>query len=953
MLRSIWSASALAAAAFFAACYFTFVQPATAAAPPTSYPAPPPITFSQDGWIHYNDSVISGIQAKSEETRTVVGHHLSGGGCSFSGIGLVSSAVPHLVEEETAYNPLSCEATVVQASVTEPEMAHIEALSATPESGQTDARVTGRPRTSAAAADTPGHTGTQPASGAQPPNAGIVPAAASGTSFESAHTKVIWRDPAFLTITSMAVDLSWPLHGSPGPEHSAVYAFEFPFDNWKTTAIKGPYITQSYGLYKEEEIMGSRSEAENSADWYASAHDTFHNKDFAQVLAAAYPAFSLGACKESGKEAQFYHDAKVFGYQAGPRGFWSEDSRKGACSNLVHHVTYTNSGWDGPENEYFNPEEAFRPLTAGGSNFEGRIANPLYEAESSETLAGVTSSPTVSTNAATPLSEGEASLNGALNPEGSATHYKFEYGPSESYGSATAEGEAGNGKADLYVHAIVKALTPGALYHYRLEATNTSGTSYGPDQVVRAPEGPAATTEPATEVVASRAFLNGIVDPNGIETHYHFEYGATPAYGSNTAEGDAGNGEDPSPVGFRLTGLKPKTTYYFRVVASNAIGTKYGARIQFETLPPWTIQTTANPGGFQNILFDGLNGVSCWSSTACDAAGEYLDSEDEVIGLVEQWNGTSWETQAVPSHAGAVGEHLESIACASAEACVATGYYENTPGEHFTLADRWNGTKWTVQKTPTFGTGAALPSVSCSAPKECTAVGYTVSNGAGTPLILRWNGKTWNTETVATPSEYKEGWLHGVSCSSATSCTAVGTYFTPTEVRVLAERWNGTTWSVQATPELKSPFDFVPELLGVSCPESNVCVAVGQYEKGRGKEALIERWNGSSWQLQETPNPTGHEASESVRWGLSSVSCVSASECAAVGSYKDGAGNAKPLGELWNGTAWELELPAIRGGVESNSLGAISCVEPTCIAVGESQRKPTESETLAERLELP
>jgi len=75
-----------------------------------------------------------------------------------------------------------------------------------------------------------------------------------------------------------------------------------------------------------------------------------------------------------------------------------------------------------------------------------------------------------------------ATLNGTVNPNGQATTYYFEYGTTSGYGSQTASQSAGSGSSDVGVSANLSALSSGATYHYRLVATNSSGTTRGADK---------------------------------------------------------------------------------------------------------------------------------------------------------------------------------------------------------------------------------------------------------------------------------------------------------------------------------------------------------------------------------------------------------------------------------------------------------------------------------------
>src|SRR5205814_10506520 len=83
------------------------------------------------------------------------------------------------------------------------------------------------------------------------------------------------------------------------------------------------------------------------------------------------------------------------------------------------------------------------------------------------------------------------------------------------------------------------------------------------------------TTNAATSVTSSSATLNGMVNPNGLSTNVHFEYGTTTGYGSSTTGQDF-SGSTTQPVTETITGLSPDTTYHFRLVGTNNDGTSFG-----------------------------------------------------------------------------------------------------------------------------------------------------------------------------------------------------------------------------------------------------------------------------------------------------------------------------------------------------------------------------------------
>jgi hypothetical protein len=92
---------------------------------------------------------------------------------------------------------------------------------------------------------------------------------------------------------------------------------------------------------------------------------------------------------------------------------------------------------------------------------------------------------------------------------------------------------------------------------------------------------PSVTTGRATNVAMNSATLNGTVNPNGIATTYYFQWGLTSSYGNTTSTQSAGSGTSNVAVSADLTGLVPKTTYHYRLVATNSIGTSYGAHMTF------------------------------------------------------------------------------------------------------------------------------------------------------------------------------------------------------------------------------------------------------------------------------------------------------------------------------------------------------------------------------------
>jgi serine/threonine protein kinase len=142
-----------------------------------------------------------------------------------------------------------------------------------------------------------------------------------------------------------------------------------------------------------------------------------------------------------------------------------------------------------------------------------------------------------------------------------------------------------------------------------------------------------------------------------------------------------------------------------------------------------------------------------------------------------------------------------------------------------------------------------------------------------------------------------------------------------------------TAWSVQSTPNPRvSPnsnafsLQFNTTFGGVSCTSAVQCTAVGSYTTPSGATStLVETWNGAAWSIQATPTFSGTT--------LTSVSCVSATACTAVGSY--GGAVQATLAEGWNGAIWSIEATPTPTGSSGAVLQSVSCISTSaCVAVG-------------------
>src|SRR5215469_1742946 len=216
----------------------------------------------------------------------------------------------------------------------------------------------------------------------------------------------------------------------------------------------------------------------------------------------------------------------------------------------------------------------------------------------------------------------------------------------------------------------------------------------------------------------------------------------------------------------------------------------------------WAIQSVPAPAGFP---LAGFFAVSCASARACTAVGAESSSTGTTTPLAERWNGTNWAIQPVSGPAGALASELLAVSCPTAAACTAGGSELNSAQKPVPLAEGWNGTKWSVQAVPTpaGAVGAGFSGLSCSTPATCIAAG-SYGNGSGATVLLAeaWNGTKWSIQATPSPAGSTGSEFLAVSCSAPAACTAVGATTISTQggrsasggssVTVsLAERWNG------------------------------------------------------------------------------------------------------------------------------------------------------------------
>jgi DNA-binding beta-propeller fold protein YncE len=193
-----------------------------------------------------------------------------------------------------------------------------------------------------------------------------------------------------------------------------------------------------------------------------------------------------------------------------------------------------------------------------------------------------------------------ATLCASINPEGpEATKYHFEYGKSSAYTNSTPEAElSGSSFEDQEVCANITGLEPGSTYHFRVVAENAAKeTAQGPDQSFSTLPAVSIDATSASQVTATSARLEAQLNPHGLASEYHFEYDTSPYLEGQgphgitipVPDGEVGEASVDTTVANTIQELIPQSTYHYRVIAHNALGTVIGPDRSFTTQGPGSI----------------------------------------------------------------------------------------------------------------------------------------------------------------------------------------------------------------------------------------------------------------------------------------------------------------------------------------------------------------------------
>jgi hypothetical protein len=382
------------------------------------------------------------------------------------------------------------------------------------------------------------------------------------------------------------------------------------------------------------------------------------------------------------------------------------------------------------------------------------------------------------------------------------------------------------------------------------------------------------------------------------------------------------------------------------------------------------------PGGAGRPTAGELRGIAAFSARDAWAVGSLDIGQTQLsnmtnVPLMVHWNGSQWQRVSLPKVVGADDE-LASIAGTSPSNLWAVGVRDYYP-----MVMHWDGHTWRLQSVEAeVKSGGSLSAVAVRSATDAWAVGYALGKTAGgygpDPLILHWNGRTW--DRVPAPATADHGALVSVAAISARDAWAVGTRSDYGKDSSKADNspqilhWNGSSWAQVPDPQLRG---VPPELVNVEADSTGTVWATGFIYSGQHPAAVILRWTGTAWQQVALPKGlSDHRLGavdvissrdiwvvgggsveqqtvimhwNGVTWtrlatrgttfpgGLNGLAASSASDIWAVG-YRGEAGAGVPQILHWNGSKWTRSFgPASTSGLfENSSCGPYTtCAAPT------------------------
>jgi hypothetical protein len=344
--------------------------------------------------------------------------------------------------------------------------------------------------------------------------------------------------------------------------------------------------------------------------------------------------------------------------------------------------------------------------------------------------------------------------------------------------------------------------------------------------------------------------------------------------------------------------------------------------------------------------------VSCPSRGNCAAVGAYRDGGHHQQGFVVSERSGRWHQAIEAPGLGALNKdrnaEISSVSCASPGYCAAGGYYGNsgtevTSGRGFVVSER-NGRWHRAFQVPGLATlnkggNAEVNSVSCASRGYCAAVGfYRDGNGHQQGFVAVEQNAVWG-RAIEVPglgalNKGGDAEVVSVSCPSPGNCAAGGRYYTGASRQAFVVGEKNGSWggAQEVAGNLNQHMDAHVET--VSCASAGNCAGGGGYFDGSGAQAfVISEVNGTWAPAREVAGSLNSNGDASV----TSVSCASARNCSAGGTYDYGGYNAAFVVSEKNGVWGQaINVPGLRKVARDAYFSSVSCPSAGNCAAGGS-----------------